>query len=577
MPAGLSRAAARGSAAAGSWPCASTRQHAVLPSLSRGCARTRLRSSLRGDGAASSSVRSLRATQPNVRQLTLSDSHTFRLAIWAGSSCKTSTQVRAQSARKQLRRDVPPHAKSPVLPPTPHALWRAAGIGFFLSLFGVRRHRANAGSDAAAGCTRGRAAASPRHLRARDPHNSTPCRVTKAWQSHTSLWQMCGTSTGRRCVTRASKALFWTRQGSTVLPWLTVCTFWPLLTAWRPQQQDNTLTVPFATELDPRAASGLARLLEAFDGRAVLYSNSAGLQQYDPEGAPAPCSADSNSPPYSQGPGVKLVHNLCRRRRLTAHREGGERARSHSGHPRAAVRLPVTARAPAAVTRCASLPRARLPYMRRQARGEEAVGRRRGARGALPVPRKRPDHGRRPVRLWPCAAAAPQLVWQRAAPGARMLASPCCTARPWPPAHPRAKSGRVRGLQVPDGHRLRQPTRHADHLRGAAVGRRWRAHGRAHGAEGGADPRVCVKRMWRVAAAFALSAPFAITASGCIACARCAMARVRPCWRTRRHGTWRTSGCRDGRRPACIRRHMRAHPLPSRLASFARGPCELCM
>ena len=48
--------------------------------------------------------------------------------------------------------------------------------------------------------------------------------------------------------------------------------------------KDNTLTEPYSLVLHPAAADGLARCREAFAGRLVLYSNSAGLAQYDPEG-----------------------------------------------------------------------------------------------------------------------------------------------------------------------------------------------------------------------------------------------------------------------------------------------------
>ncbi|PNH03791.1 putative phosphatidylglycerophosphatase, mitochondrial [Tetrabaena socialis] len=51
--------------------------------------------------------------------------------------------------------------------------------------------------------------------------------------------------------------------------------------------KDNTLSLPFALEVEPRLQESLSRCLAAFEGRAVLYSNSAGLQQYDPEGKEA--------------------------------------------------------------------------------------------------------------------------------------------------------------------------------------------------------------------------------------------------------------------------------------------------
>ncbi|PSC70629.1 HAD-superfamily [Micractinium conductrix] len=51
--------------------------------------------------------------------------------------------------------------------------------------------------------------------------------------------------------------------------------------------KDNTLTEPYSLELHPHARDSLAACQRAFDGRLVLYSNSAGLQQYDPEGKEA--------------------------------------------------------------------------------------------------------------------------------------------------------------------------------------------------------------------------------------------------------------------------------------------------
>ena len=51
--------------------------------------------------------------------------------------------------------------------------------------------------------------------------------------------------------------------------------------------QDNTLTAPYAREVHPPLRSALADCLRAFDGAAVLLSNSAGLKQYDPDGEEA--------------------------------------------------------------------------------------------------------------------------------------------------------------------------------------------------------------------------------------------------------------------------------------------------
>ncbi|KAG2488107.1 hypothetical protein HYH03_013256 [Edaphochlamys debaryana] len=51
--------------------------------------------------------------------------------------------------------------------------------------------------------------------------------------------------------------------------------------------KDNTLSEPFALCVQPRLKPALDACLESFGNRAVLYSNSAGLQQYDPEGKEA--------------------------------------------------------------------------------------------------------------------------------------------------------------------------------------------------------------------------------------------------------------------------------------------------
>jgi len=49
--------------------------------------------------------------------------------------------------------------------------------------------------------------------------------------------------------------------------------------------KDNTLTAPYARAVAPGLAPALARCRAAFGGRVVLFSNSAGLAQFDPEGA----------------------------------------------------------------------------------------------------------------------------------------------------------------------------------------------------------------------------------------------------------------------------------------------------
>lgn len=48
--------------------------------------------------------------------------------------------------------------------------------------------------------------------------------------------------------------------------------------------KDNTLTRPFSRSLDPDAAASLESCKEVFGQSIVLFSNSAGLKQYDPEG-----------------------------------------------------------------------------------------------------------------------------------------------------------------------------------------------------------------------------------------------------------------------------------------------------
>jgi phosphatidylglycerophosphatase GEP4 len=49
--------------------------------------------------------------------------------------------------------------------------------------------------------------------------------------------------------------------------------------------KDNTLCKPFALTVDPALLPSLEECLEAFDGKVALFSNSAGLEQYDPYGA----------------------------------------------------------------------------------------------------------------------------------------------------------------------------------------------------------------------------------------------------------------------------------------------------
>jgi HAD superfamily phosphatase (TIGR01668 family) len=51
--------------------------------------------------------------------------------------------------------------------------------------------------------------------------------------------------------------------------------------------KDNTLCEPFALAVPPPLLPSFTACRSAFGGNIVLYSNSAGLQQYDPEGAEA--------------------------------------------------------------------------------------------------------------------------------------------------------------------------------------------------------------------------------------------------------------------------------------------------
>lgn len=51
--------------------------------------------------------------------------------------------------------------------------------------------------------------------------------------------------------------------------------------------KDNTLTAPYARDVHPDAAPALEEARREFGGDVVLLSNSAGLAQYDPDGAVA--------------------------------------------------------------------------------------------------------------------------------------------------------------------------------------------------------------------------------------------------------------------------------------------------
>ncbi len=48
--------------------------------------------------------------------------------------------------------------------------------------------------------------------------------------------------------------------------------------------KDNTLTIPYSLEVHPDVRNSLDACNKAFDGNLVLFSNSAGLTQYDPDG-----------------------------------------------------------------------------------------------------------------------------------------------------------------------------------------------------------------------------------------------------------------------------------------------------
>lgn len=51
-----------------------------------------------------------------------------------------------------------------------------------------------------------------------------------------------------------------------------------------PWLQDNTLTEPYAELVAPQLASALEQCKRTFPDRVVLFSNSAGLQEFDPDG-----------------------------------------------------------------------------------------------------------------------------------------------------------------------------------------------------------------------------------------------------------------------------------------------------
>lgn len=62
--------------------------------------------------------------------------------------------------------------------------------------------------------------------------------------------------------------------------------------------KDNTLTEPYAIAIAPILVDSLRKCIQTFNGKVVLLSNSAGLEEFDPDGAPL-CSyqvADIASP-----------------------------------------------------------------------------------------------------------------------------------------------------------------------------------------------------------------------------------------------------------------------------------------
>jgi len=62
--------------------------------------------------------------------------------------------------------------------------------------------------------------------------------------------------------------------------------------------KDNTLTKPFKTELEADVAKSLTQCTAVFGDKVVLFSNSAGLEQYDPEGD---ASVECITRPLAQG------------------------------------------------------------------------------------------------------------------------------------------------------------------------------------------------------------------------------------------------------------------------------------
>ncbi|CAA7394346.1 unnamed protein product [Spirodela intermedia] len=57
--------------------------------------------------------------------------------------------------------------------------------------------------------------------------------------------------------------------------------------------KDNTLTSPYSLFLWPPITASLGHCMQAFPGRVAIYSNSAGLSQYDPDSSKAKALEDS--------------------------------------------------------------------------------------------------------------------------------------------------------------------------------------------------------------------------------------------------------------------------------------------
>lgn len=52
--------------------------------------------------------------------------------------------------------------------------------------------------------------------------------------------------------------------------------------------KDNTLTLPFLKQVHPDIQASLDECKQVFGGNVVLFSNSAGLYQFDPDGVLQP-------------------------------------------------------------------------------------------------------------------------------------------------------------------------------------------------------------------------------------------------------------------------------------------------